>query len=81
MVVPAAFHGRVESLFVAVDCHVWGRFDPEGNSAELHDGGGGEGEDLSDFAAIHTILNRGTVYTMPQTTLPEACLLGAVLRY
>jgi hypothetical protein len=80
-VVPAAFNGRVDSLFVAVDQHQWGHFDPTANAVNLHPQRETGDEDLLDFAAIHTFLNRGTIYTVPPETIPEQAPLAAVFRY
>jgi len=78
-IVPAAFHGGVETLFVAVDRQLWGAFDPERNAVEIHTGKGPGDEDLLDFAAIHTLLNGGEVFAGEDVPGGgEAC---AVFRY
>lgn len=81
-VVAGAYYGRVESLFFAVNCHIWGTFDPQSGEVVLTSGPEGEGvEDLSDLATIHTILNQGDAYPASQEDMPEACALAAVFRY
>jgi len=80
-VVPAAYYGRVDSLLVALDQHQWGRFDPTASVVHPHPQREPGDEDLLDFAAVHTFLNRGTVYAVPPETIPEQAALAAVFRY
>src|SRR3990172_12636211 len=80
-VVPAACDGRVELLFVAVGVRIWGSFNPETRAVELGEEAPGQTEDLLNFAAIHTILNGGTVYAVPPEEMPDEAPLTAVFRY
>jgi hypothetical protein len=80
-VVPAAYHGRVEALFVAVGLQKWGTFDPATNAVQLHRGVKPGDEDLLDFAAVHTLLNGGTVYAVEPEKVPAEALLAALFRY
>jgi hypothetical protein len=47
-VLPAAHHGRVEVLFVALGMERWGRFDAETGAVELRDEPAAGDEDLLD---------------------------------
>lgn len=80
-IVPAAVYGRVETLFVAVGSHQWGRYNPSADEvildSELQPGD----EDLLDLASVHTILNRGTVYAVEAGQVPGGLSVAAVLRY
>lgn len=80
-VVPAAYHGRVETLFVAVGLQQWGTFDPATNAVQLHREVKPGDEDLLDFAAVHTLLNGGTVYAVEPEKVPDEVPLAAVFRY
>ncbi|MCF6157206.1 MAG: hypothetical protein E3K32_01235 [wastewater metagenome] len=80
-VVFAAYHGRIESLFVAVEIQQWGRFNPDTNEVLLHQKEEAGDEDLLDFAAIHTLLNGGAVYAVEPENVPAASLVAAVFRY
>lgn len=80
-VVPAAYHGRVETLFVAVGLQQWGTFDPDTNAVHLHERAEPGDEDLLDLAAVHTLLNGGTVYALEPEKVPDEAPLAAVLRY
>jgi hypothetical protein len=79
--VPAAYQGRVETLFVALGVQRWGCFDPDTNVTQLHEEVQAGDEDLLDFAAIHTLLNGGTVYAVDLDKVPGRSLLAAVLRF
>ena len=80
-VVPAACHGRIETLFVAVGIQQWGSFDPSANMVQLHEEAEPGDEDLLDFAAVQTLLKGGTVYAVEPEKMPGEALLAAVFRY
>jgi hypothetical protein len=80
-VVPAAYHGRVETLFIAVGFQQWGTFDPATNTVQVHEEAEPSDEDLLDFAAAQTLLNSGTVYAIEPEKVPDETLLAAVFRY
>lgn len=81
-VLPAAFDGRVETLFVADDQSEWGRFDPEKREIQfLHEPGPGS-DDLLDLAAVRTFVNGGTVYALDPAKLPKPHQpVAAIFRY
>jgi hypothetical protein len=80
-IVLAAGDGRVDTLFVAVNAHCWGRFDAEERTVEEHDKPGPDGEDLLDRAALESLLRGGTVYALAQEEMPHGALVAAELRY
>lgn len=80
-IVPAAFHGRVETLFVALGLQRWGTFDPATNDVHLHQQAEPGDEDLLDLAAVQTFLNNGTVYAVEPEGVPAEAALAAVFRY
>jgi hypothetical protein len=80
-VVPAAYHGRVETLFIAVGFQQWGTFDPATNTVQVHEEADPGDEDLLDFTAIQTLLNSGMVYAVEPQKVPDEALLAAVFRY
>ena len=79
-VVPAAIAGQVELLFVDRSAHVWGVVDPAANQVQVRDEPQLGDDDLLDFAALQTLLNRGTVFAVPRDESP-ASPLAAVFRY
>lgn len=80
-VVPAAYYGRVDQLFVALDRQQWGHFDPDASQVHFHSQVEPGDEDLLDAAAIQTLLNGGTVYAVAPDQVPETAPLAAVFRY
>ncbi len=80
-IVPAAFHGRVDVLFVAVGVHQWGSFDPETSKVTLSEEAHPGSEDLLDLAAAQTFLNNGTVYAVEPSKMPDTEPLAALFRY
>jgi Bacterial archaeo-eukaryotic release factor family 3 len=80
-IAPAAYAGRVESLFVTVGIQQWGRFDPTSQAVALSDESESGNEDLLDFSAMHTLLNGGSVYAGTRDRVPGQDAVAAVLRY
>jgi hypothetical protein len=80
-IIPAAYHGRIELLFVVADLHQWGTFDPGTEAIHLHKKEKSGDEDLLEVAAIQTLLNRGAVYVVKPESMPDVGSLAAVFRY
>ncbi len=79
--VKAARFGQVETLFVPLEMHKWGRYDAENNEVILGHKAGTEDEDLLDLAAADTILNSGQVFAVPPEQMPGDGEIAAILRY
>lgn len=80
-IVPHAQYGRVDVLFVAADLASWGRFDEAAVRADVHDERERGDEDLLDRAAALTLLNGGSVYTLPHGDMPSGTPAAAILRW
>jgi hypothetical protein len=80
-IVPAAYYGRIETLFVTLDIQYWGSFNADTQEVQLHQEATPDDEDLLDFAALHTLLNSGTVYAVKPGEGPDSTPLAAVYRY
>jgi hypothetical protein len=80
-IVPAAYHGQVETLLVAAGMQQWGFFNPVTNEIEIHDHMETGDEHLLDLAAVQTYLKGGIVYTMEPEKVPGGKNVAAVLRY
>ena len=80
-IIPAAYHGRIELLFVVPDFQQWGTFDPSTDEIHLHRKEKTGDGDLLEFAAIQTLLNGGTVYVVEPEKMPDTGPLAAVFRY
>ena len=77
-ILPAAYDKRIETLFVPLYEHRWGRFDPETRTAYSDDE---SGYDLYDLAAVHTLLNGGAVYAVEPKEVPGNGEVAAVYRF
>lgn len=80
-ILPAAFQGRVDCLFVPVGEQRWGSFDPKENSLAEHKERETGDEDLLDLAAVETVLHSGQVYGLPPGEVPDGSPLAALFRY
>jgi len=77
-VVAAAYEGRVETLFVALDRQRWGLFDPAAGEVEQHERALFGDVDLLDLAAAHTLAHGRTVYAVEREKLPSGTDVAAV---
>ena len=76
--VPAAFQGQVDTLFIARSLRdAAGPLEVEapGNLAEVVD------RELVNLAAVYTLLNRGTIYVIEPGLMPQGTPIAATLRY
>ena len=79
-IIPAAYFQRIDSLFVPVGRQIWGDFDPDTISVDLHAEPEPDDEDMLDFAAIHTLLNGG-IYAVEPEQVPQQAPAAAIFRY
>lgn len=80
-ILPAAYDGRIETLFIATGAQHWGVFDPNSNEVKLHSQMESGDEPLLDLAAVQTYLKGGTVYDVEPDMVPGGDSAAAVLRY
>ena len=80
-IVPAAYGGRIETLFVAAGVQQWGVFNPVKNEIEIHAQIEPGDEPLLDTAAVQTYLKGGIVYAVRPEKVPSGTSAAAVLRY
>jgi len=80
-IVPAAWEGRIDILFVAGDVQQWGFFDPDKHVVHIHVEPEPGDEDLLDLAAAHTFLNGGRVYALRLEEMPDETALATIFRY
>ena len=80
-IVPAAFAGRIQTLFVARDVEQWGQYDPQETRLVLHGARRAEGDDdLLDVAAAETLVRAGDIYALDAEDMPGSAI-AAILRY
>ena len=79
-IVPAAFDGRIESLFLHADQEQWGSFNLATRTLHVHQPARFNDDDLLDVAATQTLLHGGAVYVVERADMPDEGPLAAVLR-
>lgn len=80
-IVSAAYFQRIDTLLMPQTMVQWGAFDAEANRVDRHPTRQPGDQDLIDLAAIHTLVNGGTVYLVAPASLPAGAQLAAILRY
>ena len=80
-IIPASVFSRVQTLFVPIGQHQWGRYDAEENAVQLHEDQQPEDDDLLNLATVHTYLNGGTVHALQPGNMPVEASLAATFRY
>lgn len=80
-IVPAAVDGRVDTLFIPRGQRLWGRYDEETRTVTLNDGEAPGIVDLFDSAAVKTLTQGGTVYSVNDEEIPGVGPMAAIYRY
>ena len=80
-ILPAAAHGRVACLCLAVGLQQWGTYAADTGAIEMHSEAQPGDEDLLDLAAMLTVSNSGTVYAVEPARVPGGAPLAAIYRY
>jgi hypothetical protein len=68
-------------LFVALGIEICGYSSSRGATVVAGDVPPAHREDLLNVAVIHTLINRGTVYAVPPSQMPDAASMAALFRY
>lgn len=79
-ILTAARDGRVDSVLIAEDETIWGRFDEARGTTAASGTEGGE-EDLLNLAAVMTLATGGAAFSLPRARLPRSVPAAAALRY
>jgi hypothetical protein len=79
-ILPAAFQGRVKTLFVDSRARAWGIFDPEIRFLRDRPPDDEWAEDLFDLAAVQVRLRGGEVFVSPPGKMPVQAAIAAQLR-
>jgi hypothetical protein len=81
-IVPAAVHGRVDTLFIQSKKDSFGLYDIENNTVIIDNDKQMQNASLYNLAAIHTVLNNGRVYLLDEDDMPlNKTNANALLRY
>lgn len=77
----AALQGRVDTLFVGTGVQYWGTYQHDTLEVTLHKDYQQGDRDLLNEAALYTLLNKGTVYAVQDTAIPDDLPVAGILRY
>lgn len=80
-VVQAAAAGRVDTLFVDVNAELYGSFDPNTQSAELHSARSDGSVDLAELACAFALRSADELVALPRELIPGGTPLAALLRW
>jgi hypothetical protein len=80
-IIPAAYHGQVDILFVTANQQQWGQFEPHSNQVELHSQREPGDDELLNLATLATLADGGTVYTLEPEQMPAEGAIAAIFRY
>ncbi len=80
-VAAAAAAGRIATLLIDADRHVWGRLDRESGRIELRDSGDPATDDLLDDIGELVITTGGEVVVVPAERMPVRTGAAAIYRY
>jgi hypothetical protein len=81
-VIPAAYYGRVDTLFVKKDSELWGTFDEQDSILHIHPTRQDDDESMVDKTIMKTITNGGMVYEIDEEEMPvKGAQFAALLRY
>jgi hypothetical protein len=80
-VLPAAYYGRIESVFIALDQEQWGHYDAATNTLVLHEQEEAGDDDLLDIVGQQGLRHGGKVYAVEQRDMPGATPVAAIFRY
>lgn len=81
-ILPAAFEGRIEALFLSEGKEQYGTYDGKTHQVQLHNEKTGENVALMNLAAIQTFLHNGAVFQVDTENLPlSGTDINALYRY
>lgn len=80
-ILPEAYKGQIETLFISDNLEKWGRFMPDKDKVKIYNDEKFDAEDLVGVAIDLTQSRGGTVYSLPQEEIPDNEEIVAVLRY
>ena len=80
-IVAGAANGQIDTLLVAQDAEAYGRYDRQANQVQTDDTATADNIDLIDFAVTQTYLQKGKVYLIAASEIPDGNAMAALLRF
>ncbi|MDT0643979.1 hypothetical protein RM553_14165 [Zunongwangia sp. F363] len=81
-IIPAAFEGKIDTLFLENRAEVWGTYDEENRKVETKEEQSDDATSLMNLAAAKVVETGGSVFLIESAFMPEkASKLNAIYRY
>ncbi len=80
-IIPAAFYGRIDTLFIPEQKQIWGLLNKKNKSFSLHKKFKTGDVDLLNLCALQTLINSGDVYILEPSEMPNGANIIAIFRY
>lgn len=80
-IIPAAYMGKIDALFVSRGVQTWGSYIPQQNEVVVHSVPKPGDDDLLNVAVIETYTKGGRVYVLDEDKMPNDSEIAAVFRY
>lgn len=80
-IIPAAYMGKIDALFVTRGVQTWGNYSLQKNEVEVHSMPKSGDDDLLNVAVIETYTKGGRVYVLEEDDMPNHSEIAAVFRY
>lgn len=81
-IIPAAFEGKIDVLFLENKKEIWGTYNEKTMKVKVEDEQTSKNTSLMNLAAVKVLENRGSVYLIEAESMPEKeSKMNALLRY
>ncbi|OHB49405.1 MAG: hypothetical protein A2Y10_19435 [Planctomycetes bacterium GWF2_41_51] len=80
-ILPSAYMGRADTLFVDANKHLYGKFDPQSLKVEIHERCKEGDEDLLNLAAIYALKTDGRIFPANKKLMKTNEPMVAIFRY
>jgi hypothetical protein len=77
-IIPAAYRGELQTLFVASNRSLWGTVGKNRDQIAIHDQPEVSDENLTNFATVHTLRHENTVHVLPLEEMPSGASMAAI---
>lgn len=77
-IIPAAYRGELQSLFVASNQSLWGTVGKNSDQIAIHDQPQASDINLTNFAAVHTLRHGNSVHVLPLEEMPSGASMAAI---
>lgn len=79
-IVSAAANGKIATLLLSFSLEKWGKFNPYVGEVEVHAVAESGDINLSELAAVQTLLNHGQLYAVEPEEMPDQASIAAIFR-